>query len=537
MLNLTRISSSIRMGLVTLAAGGFLSASGQTLTPISQDRHLRVAAQGLGNNQHGSNGAVATDFELFDTSIGLGLDHLSMHASQRSAIGVSSITALGAADVIAYPYHTDYIGDAESVCNVRFAIAEPLVFVLSGQVQLNNQVHPTLSWAAVNLDGIYVAAATPATTVPFSFTGMLPAGMHELSAGAYTPVPPATFVPRCNFEFQFTLFTPPPDCNNNGVADAQDIAGGASPDCDGDGVPDECQPDGDGDGSIDACDGCPCDAAKTAPGLCGCGIADTDRDGDGTPDCRDGCPDDPLKTEPGALGCGVSEADGDADGVPDVMDRCPGANDNLDRDLDGTPDCLDGCPDDASKTAAGVCGCGTPDTDTDADGVADCIDNCASVANVEQRDADGDGTGDACDGCPADFGKTAPGACGCGIPDSDSDGDGVADCADNCPDHANVGQADTDGDGVGDDCDNCAVTSNADQRDADGDGVGDLCDNCPGTGNPLQLDEDEDGAGDFCNDARGCAVCGPLALQGHAAMLMLYAGVIARRRYRRSTKK
>jgi hypothetical protein len=56
------------------------------------------------------------------------------------------------------------------------------------------------------------------------------------------------------------VFTPPPppitDCNQNGAADAQDIANGTSGDCNADGVPDECQPDGDGDGSIDACDGC-----------------------------------------------------------------------------------------------------------------------------------------------------------------------------------------------------------------------------------------------------------------------------------------
>ena len=50
--------------------------------------------------------------------------------------------------------------------------------------------------------------------------------------------------------------TPPPDCNNNGVPDAQDIANGTSTDCDGDGVPDECgchatPQDSDGDGDVD----------------------------------------------------------------------------------------------------------------------------------------------------------------------------------------------------------------------------------------------------------------------------------------------
>jgi hypothetical protein len=34
----------------------------------------------------------------------------------------------------------------------------------------------------------------------------------------------------------------------------------------------------------------------------------------------------------------------------------------------------DCCPEDPSKTAPGACGCGVPDTDTDSDGIADCID-------------------------------------------------------------------------------------------------------------------------------------------------------------------
>ena len=59
-------------------------------------------------------------------------------------------------------------------------------------------------------------------------------------------------------------------------------------------------PDTDADGTIDCLDGCPADPLKTAPGQCGCGVADTDTDSDGTADCNDGCPTDPLKTAPGA---------------------------------------------------------------------------------------------------------------------------------------------------------------------------------------------------------------------------------------------
>lgn len=151
-----------------------------------------------------------------------------------------------------------------------------------------------------------------------------------------------------------------PDCNSNGTADSDDIAG-ASDDCDTDGVPDECETDSDGDGVIDDCDGCPSDPAKSVAGSCGCGNPETDTDGDGTPDCVDGCPNDPA------------------------------------------------------KSAAGACGCGTADMDSDEDGIADCIDNCPAVANADQADSDGDGVGDACGtAMPFSDGACGVGACGVG---------------------------------------------------------------------------------------------------------------------------
>jgi hypothetical protein len=113
------------------------------------------------------------------------------------------------------------------------------------------------------------------------------------------------------------------------------------------------QADADGDGIGDACDGCPNDPGKSAPGACGCGVADTDSDGDGVADCVDGCPADPNKTSPGTCGCGVTDTDGDGD---------------------GTPDCNDECPDDPTKIVPGGCGCGTSDEDSDGDGTPDCLD-------------------------------------------------------------------------------------------------------------------------------------------------------------------
>lgn len=50
------------------------------------------------------------------------------------------------------------------------------------------------------------------------------------------------------------------------------------------------QADSDGDGWPDCVDRCPADAAKTAPGVCGCNSSDVDSDLDGTPDCDDRCP-------------------------------------------------------------------------------------------------------------------------------------------------------------------------------------------------------------------------------------------------------
>jgi hypothetical protein len=184
--------------------------------------------------------------------------------------------------------------------------------------------------------------------------------------------------------------------------------------------------DTDGDGTLDCADGCPLDPLKTAPGTCGCGVADTDSDGDGTPNCVDGCPSDPFKTAPGICGCGVADTDSDGD---------------------GTADCIDGCPSDPLKIAAGVCGCGNPDIDTDGDGTLDCLDGCptdplkiaAGVCGcgVADTDTDGDGTADCLDGCPTDPLKTAPGSCGCGFvdttvnvyPDADGDGFGASSAA------------------------------------------------------------------------------------------------------------
>ncbi|HTF89356.1 MAG TPA: GEVED domain-containing protein [Planctomycetota bacterium] len=242
--------------------------------------------------------------------------------------------------------------------------------------------------------------------------------------------------------------------------------------------------DTDGDLTPDCLDGCPTDPAKIAPGICGCGVADTDTDGDGTPNCNDLCPLDPLKIAPGFCGCNRPEVDTDGD---------------------GTPNCVDGCPLDPLKTAIGICGCGTPDTDTDNDGTPDCNDTCPNDplkvdpgtcgCGVPDTDTDADGTPDCNDGCPTDPAKISPGFCGCGNPETDFDNDGTPNCVDNCIAIFNPDQLDSDNDGRGDLCDNCPFHANPNQVDCDGDGAGDVCEIANGT----ELDCQPNGIPDNCD--------------------------------------
>ena len=88
-----------------------------------------------------------------------------------------------------------------------------------------------------------------------------------------------------------------PDCvdaddDNDGVYDEFDafpLDGAESVDSDGDGIGNNGDNDDDNDGAADVDDGCPTDPFKSAPGACGCGIADTDADTDGIADCIDNC--------------------------------------------------------------------------------------------------------------------------------------------------------------------------------------------------------------------------------------------------------
>jgi hypothetical protein len=136
------------------------------------------------------------------------------------------------------------------------------------------------------------------------------------------------------------------DCDGNFVGDACDVTGDSDLDgvCDAvDLCPSDYDPgqgDADGDLTGDVCDCCPNDPAKTDPGICGCGVPDTDSDGDGTPDCNDNCPNEPALVDPSEVPEVTCDdgIDNDCDGLTDAADvnDC-GVTGCICADLDGVP--------------------------------------------------------------------------------------------------------------------------------------------------------------------------------------------------------
>ncbi len=164
------------------------------------------------------------------------------------------------------------------------------------------------------------------TMYNFWFDANSPPEQGDVTIGLFKPGTPSTLTAS-----MIVPASQQPDCDGDGVTDdceidcgptggMCDVTGcGGSADCAPNGIPDECESDSDGDGVVDSCDVC-------------AGFDDT--------------------------------VDSDGDTIPDGCDLCPGFDDLLDPDMDGFP--------------------------------SDC-DNCPNVANLSQADADGDGLGNACD--------------------------------------------------------------------------------------------------------------------------------------------
>jgi hypothetical protein len=314
------------------------------------------------------------------------------------------------------------------------------------------------------------------------------------------------------------------DADGDSICDANDLCPGF----------DDTE-DTDNDGTPDGCDACPDDADKVAPGICGCGAADTDTDADGTADCNDGCQNDPAKTDSGACGCGIADTDSDGDGTPDCNDACPNDPDN---DADGDKVCgdVDLCSGTPSGEIVNTDGCSCSQLSCD-DGDTCTTDSCLDgVCSNVFEDADGDGSCDAKDLCP-------------GFDDSqDADGDGIPDGCDDC---ANDADNDADSDKVCGDVDLCSGTPSGETvntdgcscsqlncddgdpcttdscldgvcsnvfEDADGDSICDAKDQCPGFDDSDDADGDgipdgcDDCANDSDNDADGDKVCGDMDL-------------------------
>ena len=100
-----------------------------------------------------------------------------------------------------------------------------------------------------------------------------------------------------------------PDCSGHGSCGEGPTAGSVKCVCDPAFQGAKCNvkkcastDDTDLDGVPDCTDLCPYDKAKTAPGACDCGTADSDGDNDGTPDCLEHASQDPNNTNAGECG-------------------------------------------------------------------------------------------------------------------------------------------------------------------------------------------------------------------------------------------
>jgi hypothetical protein len=289
---------------------------------------------------------------------------------------------------------------------------------------------------------------------------------------------------------------PGPDCNGNGIPDDCDISMLASFDCDGNGIPDECEADCNGNGFHDSCDilsgtslDCNLDGVpdECEPDCNGNGIADdcdliagtsTDCNSNGTPDeCEDDCDGNGIADE-----CDIASGSGSDCNANGVLDQCDlGTGASTDCDGNGVPDECDlssgtsldcnnnGVPDVCDVLGGGWDDCNNNNIPDSCEWAGnDCnfnfiLDAC-DIATGSSADCNGNGVPDECElgsgdcngnGVPDDCDIATGASSDCnsnGVPDSCELGSG--DCNSNgVPDECELSNNDCDGNGVPDDCD------------------------------------------------------------------------------------
>ena len=264
------------------------------------------------------------------------------------------------------------------------------------------------------------------------------------------------------------------DCNSNSVPDECDLADGTSQDCNANGVPDECDI---ADGTSQDCN------TNGVPDECE--LSGNDCNANGIPDdCElvgNDCNSNSVPDE-----CDIADGtsmDCNANAVPDECDIADGTS----------PDCnLNGVPDE----------CELVDNDCNTNGVPDECD----IADGTSNDANGNGIPDECEadcnqnGIPDDQDIADGTSMDCNtnaVPDECDIADGTSpDCNLNgVPDECELVDNDCNANGVPDECDIADGTSN----DANGNGIPDECEaDCNQNGIPDDQDI-ADGTSMDCN--------------------------------------